>query len=479
MGVAVKSRGYAVASIGLILAYFAFPAELRWLPYLLVSGAVIPAVAIGLSRSPVGTRLPWWLLLVAVGFLNAGNVVWAWNIYAPPEPVRDDMVSAALYATGYLFLLGDAVLVVLRRGRRDLGGVIDAAITSLALGGLLWDVVFLPFHQAADVPPMDQGFLFIDVFVMMGILGALVRVALVSRHLVAVWLLAGGLATGVLANVLAVVITDPVTGAVPDWANLPFLIGYVCLGAAALHPTAVLITEPGPEPADDLTPGRLLFLGLMMASIPVVGGGRAVLGLPTDGVLIALGSAVLVPLVMLRVGRLSAQRRRAEQELLRLATADPLTGLPNRAACLDRLTAELAADPGRQAVLFCDLDGFKPVNDRLGHAAGDALLIAVAARLRASVRECDLVSRFGGDEFVVICHGDDPREAVEAVCDRIRRVVREPIQVAGELVRVGLSVGVAFAGPDATTDELINRADLAMYQAKQSKAVGELSLAHA
>ncbi|MEV6595361.1 GGDEF domain-containing protein [Actinoplanes sp. NPDC051346] len=475
----MSSRGYAVASFGLIAAYCAFPADLRWLPYLLATFAAVPAVAIGLRRSPAGTRLPWWLLLIAVGFLNAGNLNWAWFVYVPPEPIRGHLASAALYALGYLFLLGDAVMIVLRRGRRDLGGVIDAAITSLALGGVLWDVVFLPFHQAANVPAVEQGFLFTDVFVMMGILGALLRVALVDRHLVAVWLLAAGLATCVLANVVSVVTADPVTGALPDWTNVPFLLGYVCLGAAALHPSAVLITEPGPAPADDLTAGRLMFLGLMMALIPVVGGGRAMLGLAVDGVLIAVGSAVLVPLVMLRVGRLAAQRRRAEQALVRLATVDLLTGLPNRAACLERLATELATDPGRQAVLFCDLDGFKPVNDRLGHAAGDALLVAVGARLRGAVRETDLVSRFGGDEFVVICHGDDPRAAVEAVCERIRAAVREPIGIAGDQVRVGLSVGVAFAGPGATTDDLINRADLAMYQAKQSKALGELSLAHA
>ncbi|WP_170047620.1 GGDEF domain-containing protein [Couchioplanes caeruleus] len=475
----MTSRGYAVASFGLIAAYCAFPADLRWLPFLLASFAAIPAVAVGLRRSPVGTRQPWWLLLTAVGCLNAANLAWAWSTYLASTPVRYDVASAGLYALGYLFLLGDAVLIVLRRGRRDLGGVIDAAITLLALGGLLWDVVFLPFHQAANVPPTEQVFLFIDVFVMMGILGALLRVALVSRRIIAVWLLVAGLATCLVANVITVYAADPVTNALPDWTNVPFLLAYVCLGSAALHPTAVMISEPGPEPADDLTPGRLIFLGLMMALIPVVGGGRALLGLPVDGVLIAVGSAVLVPLVMLRVGRLSAQRRRAEQELLRLATVDTLTGLPNRAACLERLTTELATFPGRQAVLFCDLDGFKPVNDRLGHAAGDALLVAVAARLRGAVRENDLVSRFGGDEFVVVCHADDPRAAVDAVCERIREVVRQPIDVAGEQVRVGLSVGVAFAGPLATTDDLINRADLAMYEAKQSKALGRLSLAHA
>jgi GGDEF domain-containing protein len=106
---------------------------------------------------------------------------------------------------------------------------------------------------------------------------------------------------------------------------------------------------------------------------------------------------------MMRIAGVSARRRQAEQALHRMATSDALTGLPNRTACLDRLTAELADGPDGLAVLFGDLDGFKPVNDRLGHAAGDALLVAVADRLRAGLHARDLVSRFGGDEFVVIC----------------------------------------------------------------------------
>jgi diguanylate cyclase (GGDEF)-like protein len=183
------------------------------------------------------------------------------------------------------------------------------------------------------------------------------------------------------------------------------------------------------------------------------------------------------------VARLAGQRRRAEQALRRMASHDALTGLPNRAACRERVTADLAhlrtanaAGPAL-AVLFADLDGFKPVNDRLGHAAGDELLIQVAARLRGCVREQDLVSRFGGDEFVVVCRDPDPRAAVEAICARIREMVERPLTVGGETVRIGLSLGVAFADPAVTTDDLIGRADLAMYAAKQSKSIGTLSLA--
>lgn len=477
----MSSRGYAVVSLALIGAYLAFP-QLRLLTFLLVTVAAVLAVAQGLRRSARRARQPWWLLLTALGVLNAGNVAYVRSTWLAGGVTGDDPASAVLYALGYVILLAAAVAIVVRRGHGDVGGMIDAAITSLALGGVLWEVVFLPFQQVARVSEANQAVLFVDVFVMMGILGALVRVALVSpERLVAVWLFAAGLATCMVGNVVLAAATDPVTHVFPDWTNVPFLLAYVGIGCAALHPSAAMLTEPGPAPEDDLTTGRLMFLGLMLALIPVVGGGRVILGLPADGVLIAVGSAMLIPLVMLRVARLATQRRRAERELLRLATADHLTGLPNRAACLQRLTDDLAAGAGRSglAVIFCDLDGSKPVNDRLGHAAGDELLIAVADRLRGCVRETDLVSRFGGDEFVIVCRDRDPRRAVELVCDRVSAMVGEPFAAGGEQVRIGVSAGAAFAGPAATTDDLINRADLAMYEAKRSKSLGVLSLAMA
>jgi diguanylate cyclase (GGDEF)-like protein len=212
----------------------------------------------------------------------------------------------------------------------------------------------------------------------------------------------------------------------------------------------------------------------MLAVAPLIGGGRVLLGLPVDGVLIALSSAGLIPLVMVRIGRLSQARRAAEESLHRLATSDALTGLPNRSACLAQVTTELDRGPDDLVVLFCDLDGFKPVNDRLGHAAGDQLLIAVADRLRGCVREGDLVSRLGGDEFVIVSRGPD---AVEAISDRIREMVARSFPAVGEEVRIGISVGAAHARTGDTTDDLVGRADLAMYEAKRAKSVGALSLA--
>lgn len=162
----------------------------------------------------------------------------------------------------------------------------------------------------------------------------------------------------------------------------------------------------------------------------------------------------------------------AEERMRHLATHDSLTGLPNRAA----LTDELERAVSRQersgaglAVLFCDLDSFKPVNDRLGHAEGDAVLREVADRLRSVVRDADFVARLGGDEFVVLCEGSGPTTAVvDELSTRLHAAFDAPVDLSGELVRVGLSIGVAMLEPGGScpTDRLLLLADQAMYDAK-------------
>jgi diguanylate cyclase (GGDEF)-like protein len=120
-------------------------------------------------------------------------------------------------------------------------------------------------------------------------------------------------------------------------------------------------------------------------------------------------------------------------------------------------------------VLFCDLDGFKPVNDRLGHGGGDAVLAEVARRLQAAVRATDFVARLGGDEFVVRCEGTGAGpQAVADLVERLHEHVEAPIEVDGDKATVGVSIGVAAAAPGEAcdADELLLRADEAMYQAK-------------
>jgi diguanylate cyclase (GGDEF)-like protein len=159
----------------------------------------------------------------------------------------------------------------------------------------------------------------------------------------------------------------------------------------------------------------------------------------------------------------------AESELTHLAYHDPLTGVPNRNYLHQRL-GEAFEQIGRTdgfAVLCLDLDGFKLINDTLGHSAGDRLLIEVARRLRSAIGPEDVLGRMGGDEFALVTPGGTADEA-KALAGRLRDAVRPPVELDGHLVSVALSVGTALAPSDGDTpDELLKRADLALYAAKR------------
>lgn len=186
------------------------------------------------------------------------------------------------------------------------------------------------------------------------------------------------------------------------------------------------------------------------------------------------------------ISRETTERKRLQDQIQKLAFYDPLTGLPNRRLLEDRLGQSLASSRRTGifgALLFLDLDNFKPLNDLHGHEAGDLLLIEAARRLKAGVREVDTVARFGGDEFVVIIRELDrdlavSREQVATIAEKIRTLLAEPYRLsvkhgdtAGQEVehRCSASIGIrVFIGNGIDPDEILKQADLAMYQAKDA-----------
>ncbi|WP_346797093.1 EAL domain-containing protein [Halomonas sp. Bachu 37] len=171
------------------------------------------------------------------------------------------------------------------------------------------------------------------------------------------------------------------------------------------------------------------------------------------------------------------QRKAAEQEIHQLAFYDALTGLPNRRLLIDRLEASLKdtrRDSQYTAVMFIDLDNFKTINDSLGHYLGDALLQAVAQRLDDIVRDSDTVARLGGDEFVVMLHelGNDSEHAVrhaESIASKLLVALSQPIRVHEHTLQVSGSIGITLFGfGEVSVSDILQQADLAMYQAKAS-----------
>ncbi len=224
------------------------------------------------------------------------------------------------------------------------------------------------------------------------------------------------------------------------------------IGSVNVTPT----TRPG-------STGRLLGRELVVVSV-------ALLALPVALALslrdtlmastVALAAIVVVALVL----RMALLTRRADlfgraqagrvAQLSRLALHDPLTGLPNRTLLEDRLAMAVAGQRRNTsilAVLFCDLDKFKLINDTVGHEGGDAVLVIIAERLRGAVRSTDTVSRIGGDEFVVLCpHLNNEVELTELV-ERLLSLLSQPMEVAGHEVVISGSVGVALVQGGTTT----------------------------
>jgi len=168
-----------------------------------------------------------------------------------------------------------------------------------------------------------------------------------------------------------------------------------------------------------------------------------------------------------------SERKHLQSLLEKEAKHDVLTGLPNRRAFTEALPLALArADRTQQwmALMFIDLDGFKQINDELGHDAGDMLLREIANRLNSATRQTDTVARFAGDEFVVLLENMPEKQHAEGVAQKILTLLRDPVMLGGEPRQISCSLGLAYYAPNSHVqpDMLLKEADNAMYEAKRS-----------
>ena len=170
------------------------------------------------------------------------------------------------------------------------------------------------------------------------------------------------------------------------------------------------------------------------------------------------------------IGTDISETKKAEERIRHLATHDVLTGLPNRTLGMDRFSRALGLarrNVAMAALVFVDLDGFKEINDALGHEAGDRVLEEVARRLGSCVRETDTVARFGGDEFFVVLTDAPDKAAVTIVVEKVLKTLSRSFSVDGRVIPLGARIGISlYPGDGETPEELLKCADTAMYAAK-------------
>ncbi|MEI7547049.1 MAG: EAL domain-containing protein [Actinomycetota bacterium] len=299
-------------------------------------------------------------------------------------------------------------------------------------------------------------------------------VLLLSRHQrpPAIWMIAIALGFNMAGDmVYALMDAGHVGAGIERVATTAYVAGYFTATAAFMHPSIREMGRPQPNPKPDSI-GRLIVTTVSLLVPVIVLAGTA----PNDAAdkVVRFGSAlVLAVVVTVRVVTAVRSNSKAQAELLHGAQTDPLTGLPNRTVLLQRINDLLRSNWGTDihpTLFFVDLDRFKNINDSLGHAAGDEVLVTVARRLVNAVPADAVVARLSGDEYVVLDAHAKSQGSAMASAERLLAVFREPLALSQGDVFVTASIGVAEISPTSSTtaEDLVRHADTAMYRAKDA-----------
>jgi len=446
--------------------------------YLVIGLACFVALLIGIRVHQPVRRAPWY-------FMAAGQLLWvtadaiaSWQVdiadgHQFPGPA--DPFYLAAYP---VFAIGLVLLIRGRRPRRDAAGLLDSATLTIALGLLSWVVLMNPAIQTSQqsilAAVVSTAYPAGDIL----LLGVMIRlITTPGGRTPALRLLLTAVALLVTADTAASAL-GMLTFADSGSMNFLWLMSYVAWGAGALHPSMRSLSEPTAVADVRFTHKRLAALTLAVLVAPAILVVQLLAGVALDAWSVAIGSVAMSLLV---VGRMAVsirdittanrERERVQNELAHQAAHDSLTGLANRAQAMRLIQGALSrAQRSGDIVglLFLDLDGFKTINDTMGHAAGDEVLRTVARRLEVGVRGGDVASRLGGDEFVVLLEPLDQMASAVEVAERLVAAVSAPITLTDDRqVAVGASIGVALSQDGVTNpDKLLHEADVAVYRAK-------------
>jgi diguanylate cyclase (GGDEF)-like protein len=475
-------KAYLTGGVLLTVAYLLLPVGLvQGLVYLLVGLSSTAAIVVGVRMNRPALPAAWLAMAGAQLLWVAADGLFTWYdtvAQVAPSPSPADVVYLSAYP---LIVLAFLQLIRCRQRTTDLAGVVDSSIVSIGLALVSWVVLAGPIARATDVALLDRlvGIAYPACDILL--LSVLVRLVITAGARTGAFRLLVGACGLLLAadTVYAVLVAEAsYDGGLVDGL---WLASYVLWGAAALHPSMRKLSEPGGPERPAFTRKRLAALTVAVLLAPVTLVVQLVLGSTPDAWdtwAVALASIALFGLVVLRmqaaihqVTASRAQRDQLQDALEHQAAHDSLTALANRARVLELVEAGLHRGQRSGALvglLFVDLDHFKAVNDAHGHRAGDDVLRATAARMRALVRTGDTVGRLGGDEFVVLVESlhSDERGLVE-LAERLIAGISRPIHADGSDVVIGASIGVAInrdGGTDAAA--LLHEADAAAYRAK-------------
>ncbi|MFM2113930.1 MAG: hypothetical protein RL643_888 [Actinomycetota bacterium] len=393
---------------------------------------------------------------------------------------RDSLGATAHFLGELFFLIVQATLIIgllvvvqRRIGREPVGVLADASILSLGAWLVLWITVLRPlFDTITDEPAVValRGVTFSLSAVVLFLLATLLLGD--SENNTVVWLATCAIITSLLGDLLWAVSDARISDISQSTLNAPYVLALFAAAATLLHPEIRFLTAQGAYRSARPLAGRLVVVisGLV---VPIFIFALTDAQDTQDRVVRTVSVLVLSAVVLVRVVLAVRANAVLQAKLVTSAQTDALTGLPNRSLMLQHVDTALrtAWRDGRQpTVLFIDVDRFKNINDSLGHAAGDDVLIAVAARLRVVLPTRCVVGRIAGDEFVVL----DPQTAgpgeAMVLADRVLESFHEPLALRQGDVFVSASIGVSTYRPSVTNsaDDLLRHADTAMYRAKES-----------
>jgi diguanylate cyclase len=427
-------------------------------------------------RRPAHTW-PWVAIAIAFTLFLIGGVARYELATTGNITASRSLIPDLITLPGYLLLaaglLGFARSSSLEPQRRW-SVVLDASIATLAAAAVIWVFAIEPMlAEGAPLAVTTVLTLYPSMSIFMVVVTLRIAFNPEQERVPAYWLFLLAMTFMLVGDVLYM-LADASLVAVPDrLLDVPYMVALLCAGLGALHPTMRRLTEPGRPTRMARSRVRIALVGIALV-VPALLTLKGVGTTTTDRVVLSLLMLAMSGAAVLRIVQALYIAQSSEARLVFQAHHDSLTELPNRRFMerhLSRLLDEARIDDTHVALLYVDLDRFKLVNDTLGHRHGDELLVEVAQRLRDNVRPTDLVTRIGGDEFMILLGNVVGIAHALDLANRLRSCLKVPFAVSGMTFYVSASIGLAYASGDdvaATVETLVRDADTAMYQAKDA-----------